>query len=298
MRASGFVKFDINEQFITLENEDVLDGAGSPWSKVAGNPKLRPLESNNFDLSIEKYFDDEGYVAATAFYKDIVNYTRTASPMINFRNDEFNNGADYFVPGFHDRVLTDDVVNSQNGNTYLAGTLVTPPDFGQFSFFEDGLNGTVSGLELTANVPLGVINSSLDGFGVVWTSTFIDAELDNGESIPGQSDTMHSVVAYYENDGFEARIAMTDRDEYTTYERGGSNKLTTATRDGTQVVDAQISYDFEDAGIEGLEGLRVSLQGTNILDDADQVSRDDNGIVTTRREFGATYMLNVNYSFW
>ncbi len=298
MRASGFVKFDINEQFITLENEDVLDGAGSPWSKVAGNPKLKPLESNNFDLSIEKYFDDEGYVAGTFFYKDIVNYTRSSNPMINFRNDEFNNGADYFVPGFHDRVLTDDVINSTNGNTYLAGTLVTPPDFGQFSFFEDGLKGSVSGLELTANVPLSVIDRSLDGFGVVATATFIDAELDDGSSIPGQSDEILSVVAYYENEGFEARIAMTDRDGFTTYERGGSNKIAEATRDGTQVVDAQISYDFENAGIDGLEGLRVSLQGTNILDDADQVSRDGNGYVTTRREFGPTYMLNVNYSFW
>ena len=298
MRASGFVKFDINEQFITLENEDVLNGAGSPWSKVAGNPKLKPLESNNFDLSVEKYFDDEGYVAGTFFYKDIVNYTRSANPTINFRNDEFNNGADYFVPGFHDRVLTDDVVNSQNGNTYTAGTLVTPPDFGQFSFFEDGLKGSVSGLELTANVPLSVIDASLDGFGVVATATFIDAELDDGSAIPGQSDEILSVVAYYENEGFEARIAMTDRDGFTTYERGGSNKIAEATRDGTKVVDAQISYDFENAGIEGLEGLRLSLQGTNILDDADQVSRDGNGIVTTRREFGATYMLNVNYSFW
>ena len=176
--------------------------------------------------------------------------------------------------------------------------MVTPPDFGQFSFFEDGLKGSVSGLELTANVPLSIIDSSLDGFGVVATATFIDAELDDGSSIPGQSDEILSVVAYYENEGFEARIAMTDRDGFTTYERGGSNKIAEATRDGTQVVDAQISYDFENAGIEGLEGLRVSLQGTNILDDADQVSRDGNGIVTTRREFGPTYMVNVNYSFW
>jgi iron complex outermembrane receptor protein len=91
---------------------------------------------------------------------------------------------------------------------------------------------------------------------------------------------------------------MTDRDEYTTYERGGSNKITEATRDGTQVVDAQISYDFENSGIEHLEGLRVSFQATNLLDDADQVSRDDNGIVTTRREFGPSYMVNFNYSFY
>ncbi len=298
MRASGFVKFDLNDQFITLRDEDVLNGAGSPWSKVAGNPKLRPLEANNFDISVEKYFDDEGYLAATFFYKDLVNWTNESNPTINFRNDEFNNGADYFVPGFHDRVLTVDVTNSQNGITYPAGTLVTPPNLGQFSFFEDGLEGSVQGAELTASVPLTVISDALEGFGVVATATFIDAELDDGRAIPGQSDEMLSFIAYYAYEGFEARIAMTDRDGFVTYERGGSNKIAEATRDGTQVVDAQVSYDFENSDIEWLQGLRVSLQGTNILDDADQVSRDGNGIVTVRREFGPTYMLNLNYSFY
>lgn len=298
MKASGFVKFDLNDQFITLRDEDVLAGAGSPWSKEAGNAQLRPLESNNYDISIEKYFEDEGYVAASLFYKDLVNLTRQASPTIDFTNDEFNNGADYFVEGFHNRVLDVDVTNSQNGIFYPAGTNVFPPSLGQFSFFEDGLEGSVSGLELTANIPMSILSDSLDGFGVVASATFIDAEVDDGSSIPGQSDQITSLVAYYENEGFEFRVAMTDRDEYTTYERGGSNKITEATRDGTQVVDAQISYDFENSGIEHLEGLRVSFQATNLLDDADQVSRDDNGIVTTRREFGPSYMVNFNYSFY
>jgi iron complex outermembrane receptor protein len=258
MKASGFVKFDLNDQFITLRDEDVLAGAGSPWSKEAGNAQLRPLESNNYDISLEKYF----------------------------------------VEGFHNRVLDVDVTNSQNGIFYPAGTNVFPPSLGQFSFFEDGLEGSVSGLELTANIPMSILSDTLDGFGVVASATFIDAEVDDGSSIPGQSDQITSLVAYYENEGFEFRVAMTDRDEYTTYERGGSNKITEATRDGTQVVDAQISYDFENSGIEHLEGLRVSFQATNLLDDADQVSRDDNGIVTTRREFGPSYMVNFNYSFY
>ncbi|MGB3724521.1 MAG: TonB-dependent receptor [Glaciecola sp.] len=298
MKASGFVKFDLNDQFITLRDEDVLAGAGSPWSKSAGNAQLRPLESNNFDLSFENYFDDEGYVAVSLFYKDLVNLTRTASPTIDFTNDEFNNGANYFVEGFHNRVLDVDVTNSQNGITYPAGTNVIPPSLGQFSFFEDGLKGSVQGAEFTANIPLAMLSESLDGFGVVASATFIDAEVDDGSSIPGQSDEVMSFIAYYENEGFEFRVAMTDRDGYTTYERGGSNKISEATRDGTQVVDAQISYDFENSNIEQLQGLRISLQGTNLLDDADQISRDGNGIVTTRREFGPSYMVNFNYSFY
>ncbi len=299
MKASGFVKFDINDQFITLpDTVEAVDQFGTPWSKSAGNPKLSPLEANNYDLSFERYFDDEGYISLSLFRKELVNWTRTANELIDFTNDPFNNGADYFVAGFHDRTLDVDFTNSATGEFFPAGSYVTPPSFGTFSFFEDGLRGSVDGAELTANIPLSMVNESLEGFGVVASFTTIDAKLADGSSIPGQSDSIQSVIAYYENQGFEVRIAMTDRDGYTTYERGGSNKIAEATRDGTQVVDAQISYDFAESEYEQLKGLRVSLQGTNILDDADQVSRDGNGIVTARREFGPTYMLNVNYSFY
>ena len=299
MKASGFVKFDLNDQFITIPNTRAdVEEFGTPWSKSAGNAKLRPLESNNFDLSFESYFDEEGYVAVSLFYKDLVNLTRESNPLIDFTNDETNNGADYFVPGFHDRTLDVDFTNSATGEFFPAGSFVTPPDFGYFSFFEDGLKGSVQGAELTANLPLGMFADELEGFGVVASATFIDAEVDDGSFIPGQSDEIYSLVTYYENEGFEVRFAMTDRSGFTTYERAGSNKIGEATRDGTQVVDAQISYDFENSNIESLKGLRISLQGTNLLDDADQVSRNGDGVVTTRREFGPSYMLNVNYSFY
>ena len=59
----------------------------------------------------------------------------------------------------------------------------------------------------------------------------------------------------------------------------------------------KISYDFENSGIQYLEGLRVSLQGTNLTDEAEE-TRDENGLVTLRREFGPSYLLNFNYSFY
>ena len=151
--------------------------------------------------------------------------------------------------------------------------------------------------EITANIPLGGFVDALEGFGVAASATFIDAELDNGSPIPGQSDEVLSITAYYEMDGFEIRIAATDRSEFSTYQRGGSNKIDTATRDAITVVDAQISYDFEGSGIEYLEGLRISLQGVNLTDEKEETI-DSNGIVTLRREFGPSYMLNFNYSFY
>ena len=90
---------------------------------------------------------------------------------------------------------------------------------------------------------------------------------------------------------------MTDRSEYLTYERGGSNKIAAATRDDVQLVDAQISYDFADSDSEWLSGMRISLQGMNLTDE-EEATVDSNGLVTTNRSFGTTYLLNVNYTFF
>ncbi|WP_414828158.1 TonB-dependent receptor [Alteromonas sp. H39] len=298
MKASGFVKFDQNIELIATPNSQAaVEEYGSPWSKNTGNPTLRPLEANNFDISFENYFDDEGYFAIAVFYKDLVNWTRDGNQLIDFTNDPTNDGANYFIPGFHDRVI--DVAGNYGpeDTPYEVGDLVTPPDLGYYSFFEDGLEGELKGVELTANIPLSMVSDMLEGFGIAASATLLDAELDDGTSIPGQSDEIYSVTAYYEMNGFEFRVAATDRSEYLTYQRGGSNKIEAATRDAVTQVDAQISYDFEDSGIEYLEGLRISLQGTNLTDEKEETI-DSNGIVTLRREFGPSYMLNLNYSFY
>jgi len=301
MKASSFVKFDQNITLIAIPNtQDDVKNYGSPWSKFSGNSELRPLESNNFDLSFENYFDDEGYLSAVIFYKDLVNLTQESSgdgALINFRNDETNDGADYYIPGFHDRNAVFTGAHEPAGVVYNVGDLITPPDYGTYSYFQDGLQGDVKGLELTANVPFAMVSDSLDGFGLAASAILIDAELEDGSPLPGQSDRTYSLTAYYAMEGFEVRVAATDRSEYSSYERGGSNKIAAVQRNAVTLVDAQISYDFADSDIEYLKGLRVSLQGTN-LTDVDEDTLDDNGIVISRRQFGPSYALNFNYSFY
>jgi iron complex outermembrane receptor protein len=298
MKASGFIKFDQNPDLIAIQNTPAaVEAYGSPWSKFTGNPLLKPLESNNFDVAFENYFDEEGYVSAAVFYKDLVNWTLESRQLIDFTNDVTANGANYYVPSFHNRVVQTAGEYGPLDTFYPVGTVLTPPNYGYYSNFEDGLKGSVKGAELTANVPLNKVAQVLDGFGVAGSATYIDAKLDNGSLIPGQSDRVLSLTTYYEKDGFEVRFAGTKRSDFLTYQRGGSNKIETATRNGVTLLDAQISYDFSESDFTQLKGLRVSLQGTN-LTDVDEESVDSNGIVTTRRQFGPTYMLNFNYAFY
>ncbi len=293
MKASGFVKYDQNIDILLSTDYEV----DTPWSKFQGAPTLRPLESNNFDLAYEKYFAEDGYVSVTYFYKDLVNWTREGQTVIDFTNDATNGGANYYIPAFHNKTVQTDGTYGPNDVFLTAGTVVAPAQFqGYSSSFEDGLKGNVDGWELTANVPLNLVSDMLDGFGFAASSSFIDAKLDDGSAIPGQSDEVHSLTVYYSMGGFEVRVAGTDRSDFATYQRGGSNKIENANRNGVQLIDAQISYDFSESDIEYLHGLRVSLQGTNLTDE-DEEDVNDQGIVSARREFGPTYMMNVNYSF-
>jgi TonB-dependent receptor len=51
--------------------------SGGVPTAAQGNPSLKPLTSNNFDVSIEWYFDKSSYVSAGFFYKKVKNFPGT-----------------------------------------------------------------------------------------------------------------------------------------------------------------------------------------------------------------------------
>jgi TonB-dependent receptor len=54
------------------------------------NPGLLPLESDNFDLSLEYYFSDSGYVSVAAFQKNVENFIGNSvvnMPLYGIRNE-------------------------------------------------------------------------------------------------------------------------------------------------------------------------------------------------------------------
>ena len=269
MKPNNRVTFGFNDSQITSSDID-----NSPWSGASGNASLKPLEANQFDLSYENYFTDDGYFAATFFFKDLKNWHRSGSTVTDF--------SEFYIPGYH------------QGSEGQA-----PVSFlGFVDSTEDGLTGFVRGYELQASVPFRLFHESLDGFGMAISGTFLDGELDDGAGIPGLSEESYSLTAYYEYNGFEIRIAGTKRDEFVTETRGQSLALVATEDLGSEIWDAQISYDFKDSGIESLEGLRITLQAQNLTDeDTIQAEASDSRQITSYQSFGANYSLGLNYKF-
>ena len=58
-------------------------------------------------------------------------------------------------------------------------------------------------------------------------------------------------------------------------------------------------YNFDESGIESLQGLSITLQGQNLTDE-DTVQTNGSGDarqITQYQSFGANYLLGVNYTF-
>ncbi|RYZ19611.1 MAG: TonB-dependent receptor, partial [Sphingobacteriales bacterium] len=51
--------------------------AGTTVQATGQNPQLKPLESSNFDVSVEWYFDDASYLSAGVFEKRVTNFLGT-----------------------------------------------------------------------------------------------------------------------------------------------------------------------------------------------------------------------------
>ncbi|MHC6645000.1 TonB-dependent receptor [Alteromonas sp. HB246098] len=274
MRPNTQVTFSFNDN--QIESTDIENG---PWSGSAGNPELRPLEANQFDLAYENYFADTGYVAVSFFYKDIKNWHRSTSLVADF--------TDFYIPDLH------------QGSEGQAPVLFE----GQVGSVLDGFEGFVRGYELQGSLPFDLVHESLEGFGLFASATFMDGEVDAapGQSetrIPGLSEESYSMTFFYESNGFEFRLAATKRDQYLTEERGLSLALVDATKQGGTLVDAQIGYDFGESGIDYLEGLRVTLQAQNLTDEDDiQASAADGRQITQFQTYGTNYLLGFNYKF-
>ncbi|TKB46265.1 TonB-dependent receptor [Thalassotalea mangrovi] len=269
MRPNVQASFAFNDN--NIKSSDIQNG---PWSGSVGNPTLKPLEANQFDISYENYFADDGYFAAAFFYKDLTNWHRTADVVTDF--------SDVYIPELHQAtdgtapVLLEGFVNS---------TI-------------DGFEGFVRGYELQASLPFHVFAESLDGFGLYGSATFLDGKLDDGGLIPGLSEESYSLTAYYEINGFEIRFSGTKRDEFLTEARGLSLALEQFVGKGGELWDAQIGYDFSESGIEALNGLRVTFKAQNLTEEDDiQADATDPRLITLYQAYGANYLLGINYEF-
>ncbi|WP_167285328.1 TonB-dependent receptor [Marilutibacter alkalisoli] len=250
------------------------------WCGEGGNPKLKPWLANAYDLSLEKYFTTEagntGFLGAAYFYKDLLNYIYTDTRPFDF--------AGYALPP----QAPGQVIYPSGTNGYLKGEF-------------NGEGGTLRGYELSFSVPLDLIWSGLNGFGVLGSYSVTDTSISpNGpgtsERLPGWSKYVSSATAYYERGGFSIRFSQRSRSKYRGESRGFGADLGYEDFQGEKVQDAQVNYDFNDGT---LKGLSLYLQVSNI---GDEPARSTESVDSESRplkyfEYGKTILAGFGYKF-
>ena len=171
---------------------------------TGGNPDLKPIEGNNFDVALEWYFAPTGSLTGTLYKHDFNNYIITSS------TKETYNGIVY------------DVNRPRN---LSKGTL----EGAELSYqqFYDKLPGWLGGFGMQANVTY-MKGDLIDTGGV-------------SQPFVGMSKLSYNVVALYELGGWSGRIAYNWRDKFvdTFNYRGLGLDLIVAP---VETVDASISY--------------------------------------------------------
>jgi len=264
-----------------LNSTDKLPSMNNlPFLKgTAGNPNLEPFRADQIDISYEKYFGKKGYVSIAGFYKDLKTYILNVSSPYDFAGD-----------------LTPTTVIPP-GN--LTKGLLTKPI--------NGTGGSISGIELTLNVPFSLVSQALDGFGAMVnysntsssvampTSGFTTSNISSVNiPLPGLSKQVINLRAYYEKNGFQIAVARRSRSDYLGSISDYQDNSKFVMIKGEAQVDMQVSYEFQTGT---LKGLSLLAQGTN-LTDAPFVQYDvGSGNTTDSRKYGKGFMAGLNYKF-
>lgn len=259
----------------------------NPWSASGGNPDLKPWRATAYDLAYEWYVDSTTYLSVAAFYKDLDTYIYNQTQTFDFSGIPLPSGAQAIL------------------NT---GAVISP--IGSITLPANGEGGTVQGLELSGALDFGNLWEPLAGFGVIGSASWTESDLNPGNDpnapvrIPGLSEFVYNATAYYERDGFQARISKRFREGF----KGEVTQLF-ATRGQTEIlddeqIDAQIGYTFQQGALEGLgllfqvNNLTNSPYRTRLgLDGGGTTTADGSHLPETYEEYGRQFLFGINYRF-
>ncbi|WP_016957706.1 TonB-dependent receptor [Catenovulum agarivorans] len=273
-----------------------------------GNPSLLPLESTNFDLAVEWYYDEASYAAVGFFRKDVKNYIGTSSKIesaFGLRNP----GAGPRVQAALDAGFTSNLLIRQYiADNYSEGVTVDDKGFITIVPIEAGeladplvdfrisipsnsdREAYLYGYELAVQHVFGET-----GFGISANATITEGDVtfDNSNlasqfAIDGFGDSAN-LVGFYENDKMSLRIAYNWRDTFLASANTDGRNNPRYTEAFGQV-DINFSYDVT-------EQLQVFVEGINITDEYTRDHGRHERMLLDIRQMAPRYNVGARYTF-
>ncbi|MGL6042295.1 MAG: TonB-dependent receptor domain-containing protein, partial [Sandaracinobacteroides sp.] len=248
-----------------------VDFGCSPWSGDGGNPRLRPWIADAIDISLEKYFGQVAYVSAAGYYKKLKTYIYEQSLLQDFTGFPITGGPEPLIREGFVRI------------------------------WSNGEGGDIYGFELTGSLPFSAFSDSLEGFGVLGSYSFTESKItpnpgDPAQPLPGLSKHVWNATAYFEQSGFSVRGSLRHRSSFLAETRGFGGGLERRFANGETIVDAQISYEFQEG--TALEGLTLLAQAYNVTNEPfSTYFIPDDRLVRDSESYGRRFLFGANYRF-
>ena len=229
-----------------------------------GNPNLKPMESTNFDLSIEWYFKNSGILSASFFYKDLTD----------FQFERTFEGSSTVPAGFP--AIIPASVTSIDAE-------ITQP--------QNAAAAEMIGVEFAWAQKFTFLPSPFDGFGIVANAAFVSGELTLPDRVldvlPEQTDQLYNVQIYYEKYRFSARLAWNFNDDYLEQlEQSSDLDLWIGKATG---LDFSFEYQFSDR-------FKFYFNASNVLDnERERKYRGTQRFVTQHTKSGRSYIAGIKF---
>jgi TonB-dependent receptor len=266
----------------------------------SGDPGLKPMESQNVDLSGEWYYSEDSYVSLGYFRKDVDGFIGTQI----FSESAY---------GLRDVRLGQTAVASgipQGDEADLHAYVLANSDP---QFISDNgrwvrADGDDPLLMWDVNKPVNDKSTVIDGieaavqhwfgdsgFGAQANYTMVDSdvEFDNlsteGQfAMTGLSDTAN-VVGFYDKDAWEVRIAYNWRDSFLLSRTAGGGNQPQYVEEYSQI-DVSIGYDIS-------ENLTLTAEGLNVTSENYRTHGRSEAQLLSLEDLGARYQLGLRYTF-
>lgn len=250
-------EFGLTRNFANLSlatnQEDIQAGAGRPVIRTnVGNPFLRPIESSNFDLSLEWYFDDVGQLTLAAFHKRLSGVLTNGVE----RRDFTNNGATF------EGIVTTPVNSEETGT--IRGFEIAYQQ--TYDFLPGFLRGFGLGLAYTFVDSSGVSQSTLsetDPDVAAGNQANVDTSL-----LPLQGLSRHSIniTPFYESGPLTLRLSYNWRSRFLLTTRDVIVPFAPIFNESTGQLDGSIFFKLND-------NIRIGVQAVNLLNEVTRTSQ-------------------------
>ena len=245
-----------------------------PFTATVGNPYLKPYLADNYDVSVEWYFQQGAVLSAAYFHKDISNFVQQITTTM----------------GYSDAGLPLSLLSpTQDPNT---PTNITT--------YRNTAGGKIDGFEISYQQPFTFLPGFLKHFGAILNYTHIKSNISYVLTTSASGPTMQAplinvspnsanATLYYEDDKFSIRGSLAYRDEYLRIIPVRAGLADTAGAYSSTNIDASASYKLTDRLTLTVDAINLTNQPTSYWDGEDR--RDQQVYSSTGRQFffGARY---------